>query len=233
VNNFLIWNGVNSNTIQGLRICEIPPISKPAIRTSIIEIDGKDGDFVELQGYESYKKSVKIGLYGNYDINQIAKYFTGSGQVIFSNEFDKYYNAEIIEQINFERLVLFKTANVKFHCQPFKYLVDEQPVILEITDQNEVSVTNQGLEISKPVITLTGSEVVEISVNGVGIFQINIDDSYVTVDSEIEECYKDNLQTLKNRQMTGQFPTLQPGENIVSWSGNLIKIQIEPKSRWF
>jgi phage-related protein len=64
------------------------------------------------------------------------------------------------------------------------------------------------------------------------VFQINIDENYVMIDSNLEEAYKDNLQTLKNRQMIGPFPSLMPGENIVSWSGNLAKIQIEPKSRW-
>ncbi|MDR1364088.1 MAG: hypothetical protein LBJ32_00405 [Oscillospiraceae bacterium] len=238
MNNFLIWNGINSNTIQGLRICELPPITKPTIRTSIIEIDGKDGDFVELQGYESYEKSVKIGLFRNCDINQIAKYFTGSGQITFSNEPDKYYNTQISEQIDFERLVLFKTANVKFHVQPFKYLVDEKPISLEITSETELNVTNVGLENSKPIFNLWGSGIIEISINTIGTFQLNfsansdIPDKYLTINSEIEECYKDTLKTLKNRSMAGEFPILLPGENIVSWTGNLTRIEIYPRSMW-
>ncbi|MDR2073752.1 MAG: phage tail protein, partial [Oscillospiraceae bacterium] len=87
--NFLIWNGTNSSTIEGLVIQELPPIAKPNIRTNVTEIEGKDGDFVEELGYGSYEKEVKIGLAGNYDVDEIAKFFTGSGQVIFSNEPDK------------------------------------------------------------------------------------------------------------------------------------------------
>ena len=37
---------------------------------------------------------------------------------------------------------------------------------------------------------------------------------------------------LKNRNMVGEFPNLKSGINKISWSGNLTKIEIQPKSRW-
>jgi predicted phage tail component-like protein len=245
MNNFLIWKGINSNIIEGLVIQELPPITKPQIRTQITEIDGKDGDFVDELGLQSHDKSVKIGLHGDYDINQIAKFFTGSGQIIFSSEPDKYYNAAIYEQIDFERLTTFREATVKFHCQPYKYLLNEPVIdvtIDEKTDeQNErqtnnqtsVSVTNQGLENSKPTITLYGSDIVEISVNGYAQFQYDFGtDDHVTVDSGLQDAYLDTPLNLKNRQMTGQFPILNPGSNIVSWTGSLTEIKVKPNSRW-
>ena len=88
------------------------------------------------------------------------------------------------------------------------------------------------MEKSKPIITLTGSGKIEISVNGHAQFEVTIDDGYITVDSLLEECYKDNLNTLKNRSMGGEFPTLNTGENTITWTGNLTKIKIHPMSRW-
>ena len=32
--------------------------------------------------------------------------------------------------------------------------------------------------------------------------------------------------------MNGVFPILDPGNNIITWTGNLTKIKIQPKSRW-
>lgn len=230
--NYVIWNGQDSRNLKGLLISELPPIARPAMRTQITEIEGKDGDVIDDIGYASYDKSLQIGLYGSYDIDEISKFFSGSGKVTFSNEPDKYYNAKITEQIDFERLVRFRTAVVKFHTQPFKYLVNEEPIEEEITDQTKVIVTNLGLEVSKPIMTLTGSDIVEISVNGYAQFQVNIDSDYVTIDSISEECYKDSLNTLKNRNMGGDFPTLQSGENTITWTGKLNKIKIHPMSRW-
>lgn len=230
--NYIIWNSVDSRDLQGLMICELPPISKPKMRTQVTEIEGKDGDVSDNIGYAAYDKTIKIALTKNYDINEIAKYFTGLGKITFSNEPDKYYNAEITEQIDFERLLKFKTATVKFHTQPYKYLVGEEPVTLEIEEETELLVTNQGLELSKPIITLYGEDIVEIAINGYAQFHVNIDDEYLTINSEIEECYKDSVLNLKNRKMIGVFPVLEPGENIITWTGTLTKIVVQQKSRW-
>lgn len=128
--NTITLNGIASTTIAGLLIQELPAISKPLMRTEIEEIDGRDGDIVTDLGYSAYDKEITIGLYGTYDINAVIKYFASEGTVIFSNESDKVYKYKIIQQIDFERLVRYRTATVTFHCQPFKYPTTETPVDL-------------------------------------------------------------------------------------------------------
>ena len=119
--NYIVLNGARSTSVKGLLIQSLPPITKPQIRTSVEEIDGRDGDIVTKLGYAAYDKELSIGLYGDYDIDDVIKYFDSSGEVVFSNEPDKYYRYEIVEQIDFERLIRFRTAKVKMHVQPFKY----------------------------------------------------------------------------------------------------------------
>ena len=123
--NYVIINGVNSNTIPGLLIQSLPPISKPLMRTEVVEIDGRDGDIVYELGYSAYDKQISIGLHGNFDIDQVIKFFTGKGTVIFSNEPDKYYNFQIINQIDYQRLLRYRTATITLHVQPYKYAVGE------------------------------------------------------------------------------------------------------------
>lgn len=228
--NYINFKNVDSRSLSGLMICELPPISKPQMRIETTVIEGKDGDITENLGYSAYDKTVKIGLTKGYDLNRIIKYFSGAGNLILSNEPDKFYIAEIFEAISYERLVKFKVTDIKFHVQPFKYLVDEQPTILEISEQEQLEVINQGNEESKPIITLYGEGIITVSVNNHAVFQIDIDDEFVTIDSEKQETYK--AAVLKNRFMVGQFPTLENGENIITWTGNLTKIEVQPKSRW-
>ena len=90
--NEIILNGINSNTLQGLLIQSLPPISKPLMRSRKEEIDGRDGDIITPLGYSSYDKVFSIGLSYNYDINAIIRFFDSQGTVTFSNEPDKYYN---------------------------------------------------------------------------------------------------------------------------------------------
>ena len=228
----IIWKNIDSETIPGLIITNIPPITKPKMKTSITKIDGRDGDIIEELGYESYTKSIGIGLARNYDIDRVIKYFTGAGELIISDESDKVYKAQIIEKIDYERLIRFKTAVVKFYTQPYKYLKDEKSIILDINNETSLKITNVGLEKSKPIITLEGTETVEISLNGFNLFKYVFpeNETKVVIDSLEEEAYLDNV--LKNRNMLGNFPIFEVGENTISWSGNLTKISIEPKSRW-
>lgn len=119
--NYCILNEKKSTLIKGLLIQSLPPISKPLVRTQIEEIDGRDGDIVTKLGYSAYDKEMSIGLFGDYDIDEVIEFFDSEGEVIFSNEPDKYYKYQILDQIDFERLIRFKTATVTFHCQPFKF----------------------------------------------------------------------------------------------------------------
>ena len=122
-------NGISSNTVNGLLIQSLPPISKPKLRTSIEEIDGRDGDIVTTLGYSAYDKPIKIGLFGDYNVDDVIEFFNTEGTIVFSNEPDKYYNFALYEAIDFEKLIRFKTATVKIHVQPFKYSEDETTII--------------------------------------------------------------------------------------------------------
>nr|DAH11013.1 MAG TPA: distal tail protein [Caudoviricetes sp.] len=119
--NYIELNGEKSTSVKGLIIQSLPPITKPKMRTSIETIDGRDGDVVTKLGYSAYDKEVSIGLHGDFDIDDAIAFFDSEGEVVFGNEPDKYYRYQILDQIDFERLVRFRTANVKMHVQPFKY----------------------------------------------------------------------------------------------------------------
>ena len=233
MNNYFIFNGRSSNDFTGLIVQELPPITKPAMRIERTEIEGLDGDILDYQGYSAYDKTILIGLSRGYELPAIINWLKGSGKLILSNEPTKYYNAEIVEQIDFERLVTFKTAEIKIHVQPYKYLVDE--VIQEVTDttaNTSLSVTNQGYIESKPIITIYGSGTVTLNINDISVATINIDDTYVTIDAIKQDCYKGS--TLKNRYMTGDFEAikLNAGTNKITWTGTVTKISVDAKSRW-
>lgn len=119
--NYIELNGEKSTSVKGLTIQSLPPISKPKMRTSIETIDGRDGDVVTKLGYSAYDREVGIGLHGDFDIDDAIAFFDSEGEVVFGNEADKYYRYQILDQIDFERLVRFRTAKVKMHVQPFKY----------------------------------------------------------------------------------------------------------------
>lgn len=184
-------NGVSSTTIAGLLITSLPPISKPLQRTLVDVIDGRAGDVVTPLGFAAYDKPVGIALTTGYDIDEVISFFNSAGVVTFSNEPDKYYKFAIYEQIDFERLIRFKTATVVFHVQPYKYANNENPLNFAITSGVPVSVTNNGNTISKPDLMITGEGVVNLDINGEQVLNIDFGESEQTyiIDSDAMNAY--------------------------------------------
>ena len=158
--NYIILNGNISTNVKGLLISTLPPISKPKMRTQVEEIDGRNGDIITRLGYSAYDKTFNIGLYDDFDINEVIEYFNSEGIVTFSNEPDKYYNYQIIEQIDFERLIRFRTATVKMHMQPFKYSVEDNSKTINFDTENKLNFLNwynnrSSLSVSSGSFTIT------------------------------------------------------------------------------
>ena len=233
--NYIELNGQSSAEINGLLIQELPPISKPKMRTQVEEIDGRAGDIITQLGFKAYDKTIKIGLYGNFDLDDVISYFNSSGTVTFSNEPDKYYNYQILEQIDYERLIRFRTAKVKMHVQPFKYSSVEGTKTFTSFTNNQITIKNNGNYFSKPIITITGSGTINLSLNGNQILVIDMSNaSKIVIDTANMEAYNPTNQNLLNRDVTGDYNNLylNVGSNTISWTGTITEIDIENYSRW-
>ena len=229
--NYFIFKNIDSRDIKGFIVCELPPVVKPKMRVRIDTIDGKDGSETINLGFEAYTKTVKIGLTRDYNIDNVIAWLNGEGNVQFSNEPDKFYKVKIIDQIDFERLIRFRTAEVKFYTQPFKYSASERTKILDVTGQATAEVRNAGNYFSKPQVTITGTGTVNLSVNGVQKCVLNLGTAEsITLDADRQEAYTGEV--LKNRQMNGNFITLEVGKNIITWTGSVSKIELLNYSRW-
>ena len=52
----------------------------------------------------------------------------------------------------------------------------------------------------------------------------------VILDSEKQDAYLGSI--LKNRNMVGEFPVFNKGNNTLSWTGNVESIRVKNYSRW-
>lgn len=230
--NYIKINGTSSLTLKGFAIKELPPITKPLMRSLREEIDGRDGDIITELGYGAYDKEIEVGLYDGYEIDKIIEFFNSSGNVEFSNETGKYYKFTILEKIDFESLLKFRTAIITFHCQPFKYPTSETPV--EITQiLTPTTIKNDGNIYSRPTIAIKGSGTITMSLNGNQIFSLEVVDDIV-IDSTNLEAYNPNTDALMNREVTGNIDNLrfEKGNNTLAFTGTITKVTISNYSRW-
>lgn len=219
---YFVFNGIRSDDMK-IYIEHLPPIIKPPERYDLIKVDGSSVIGVDVKGYDVYEKTVPIGL-KEADIGAVMNWLRGKGRLIFSNELDKYYDVYITSQIDYEKALRFRKANITFLTQPYKHATGEEETTSRV-------VINQGNEKCLPLMTIYGSGSVDVLINGVKACSLTLTD-YITLDGEIEEAYKDNLNNLQNRKMIGKFPTLQPGINEISFTGTVTQVKTLVRSRW-
>jgi len=235
---YIIINGVSSKNINGLLIQSLPPISKPKVRTSIEEIDGRDGDIVTTLGYAAYDKPITIGLKGDYNVDDVIEYFNTSGKVTFSNELDKFYNFAIYDTIDFNKLIRFKTANIKLHVQPFKYSIDEPPITWNNTREQtiaNISIRNTGNIYSRPKLTIVGSNTITVYLGNTQIFSIDLSAAGETIIIDAAGMNATDPEgNYLNRQVTGDYNNfkLAPGVNNLRVTGTMTSVTIDTYSRW-
>ena len=234
---YIILNNKSSLFVQGLLITDLPPITKPKLRTKAETIDGRDGDLITELGYNAYDKTVKFALTYDYNIDDVISFFTSSGRVVFSNEPDKYYRYAVYDKIDFDKLIRFKKGKVNFHVQPFKYSDNESREDYLFTKTNGIiRVINQGNYYARPTLTITGVGDVDLYINDVKILDINFGNTgkTIVIDSEQMNAMSPDGETLYNRLITGNYDNirLKSGENKISFNGAVTKISLSERSRW-
>jgi predicted phage tail component-like protein len=232
--NFKNNSGIEYNSLDdfGIYLSERPALPRPNRKFRYTEVEGrKNGALTEdLNTYDDIE--IKLSCFmlntdiSNNILDNLNIWLNGEGGILtFSFLFDKYYKVKEVKgyQIK-ESSGILGEFEISFLCEPFRYLNNGQD---NVTIISPTTIYNQGTYKSKPELKIYGSGNVVITINNEA-FIINNLDEYIIVDTELMDCYK-NTQFL-NDNMIGNFPEFEIGENTISWSGNINKIEIN--GRW-
>ena len=231
MNDWFLWNGVRC-TQYGIYVSEQPPITIPSERATYTNVPGRPGSLTTLEGEDVYDDMVLSATCFLSDPSQIpalAAWLKGSGTVTFANRPGGFYYARVTNQISFEKILRGNTHRafaVNFCCKPFWYAENVEPITLT---ESGTFITNPGSVYSEPVITVYGFGDITLMV-GTTVVELTGIDGNITLDTPLMEAYKDT--TGMNGSMSGDFPTLVPGANAASWSGNVTSVVIQPNWRY-
>lgn len=230
---WVLINDMPSYGVDGLIVTSLPPITKPKMRFASEEIDGRDGDIITALGYQAYDKTLSIGLHGNFDIDKVIEFFAASGTITFSSEPDKIYRFQQLENIDFERLVRYRTADVKLHVQPFKTGRLQRPKVFTGADAQAV-IVNAGNVVAAPKLTIKASGNIGLYLDGSQIVSVNNTGDYTLVIDVANLEASTPEGELMNRHITGDYArlALPPGKHSIKWSGDVESLTIEDYSRW-
>lgn len=225
---FFIWKGRESKDFN-IMIVELPPVGTFERQIEKKEVQGRDGfltkDYGAARG-DVYP--VECYIDNDCDIDSIKAWLTGTDKLQLSHSMDRYYNATIINKVDFAQVIEpLKSILIQFELQPYGYLLDGEEVVT-ITENNTI-MWNKGNYKSTPYVKITGSGAVNFYIND-QVIQFSEIDSYVEFDSELDTVFKATIP--KESTATGDTPILEIGENNIHWSGTGTVTKVEIIPRW-
>lgn len=214
----------------GVLIYGAPQRTKPERRVERITIPGRNGELTQDEDtYEPYTISMQCSTRGSDRLDEIVTWLNGAGELILATEPDKVYKASIYNKIAISDVIyLYNSFLIQFRVHPFKYSVNAYGDTLELTTATKVR--NSGSIYSEPIITVYGSGDITLTINDKNFPLYSVDGS-ITIDSEMMEVFKGNTNQ-NSKYGAVEFPRLEVGENEISWTGNVEKVEIHPKWRW-
>ena len=227
----ITFKGVSSAD-KGLRILSMTRRTTAAVNGESVTVSGRNGDLWLSQGtrmtYEyQMRASVKLSR-----LDEAAAFLTGSGRLIVSDRPDRGIDASIRSEVAFTRISngadpLFQ-AEWSFTCQP-GYAVLPEADDITITRSNS-ALTNPYTGESYPKVKVYGAGDITLNFGPTTIFFTGVETAIV-IDSELLDAFTADEAQLANSQMDGDFPTINPGTQYISWTGAVSKVVITPRWR--
>ena len=241
MSNYFVFNGTSSLEL-GIKIKSKNTYSSGKRDLSLVSIPGRDGDLVN-----SNKRFVNstVSYTCFLPAKTIAELSTKIRNVkkwLFVDS-DSYHELTDSYDESFSRFAIFNskldiadeanrigTFTITFSCKPFRYLIsslEAEEVTTGSTLYNPFPFT------SKPYIKITGNGNISLNISnskGTKVYQFKNVDGYVECDSELMNCFKATV--LKNNDfIADDFPHLEYGDNTITFTGSVTKVEIIP--RWW
>lgn len=228
----LIFNNICSEEL-GIIVVEGPPEVLAQEEYEEIIIEGRNGTLIENKG--TFPNIEKSFILTTIDLDQDIDLMVEKIKTWLFNIKDNKLLYAIPNRYNIVKKVIIdediKTTfeeygdfTVKFICEPFYYDLLKKDITVT---EKETKVYNNGDFNSSPIIIIYGTGDLQLTINNTTV-QINNVDERVLLDSKLFLCLdKDNNN--KSIDMIGNFPTLDIGENTITWVGNITKLEISPR----
>ena len=217
------FNGYSSDEL-GIVVKSMPSVPRPAKNIESLQVAGRNGSLhIDNGNYNAIQYTIECICVDKSKMDLLSSVLQGTDKLELSTYPGRYWNATIKNQI------AFKTYLTSLDSFP---LVIELDPIAKSVEENSMNITtgdsfivNGNVEIC-PKLTISGTGYVTINNR-----QVQVLESGITIDCELMQCYK-GLIAKNDKVVLDAFPTLHPGTNNVSFTGNITEILIEYREGW-
>lgn len=234
----LCFGGVCSRD-YGAHLTGIQIADSPKRDVAFRSVPGRCGDLIEDNKRWSnvditYSLVIPDNFAENFDAFKAALLSQDGYQELTDSIYPGYYRKAIVQQPTQPRIMRSNRAgtfNVTFHCKPQRFLkLGEQAV--EFTAPGVLR--NPTLFPAKPIVTIYGTGAGTVTVGDQTVIVKSIEDQ-ITLDCDLQHAYRQvgegAPENMNTHISAPNFPQLPAGENTVSWTGDIERVEIIP--RWW
>lgn len=228
----ITFNGSTSAS-KDVTVLTYPDIVKPTLRVETVKIPGRHGEvtLIDTPAYESRLLECECAVSDVSKISAASAWLTGRGLLILGNDPTYAYDAVVVDEIRFSRVLRghgHHKFTVPFLCHPLKRLASTEADITLAVGGN---VTNPGHVTSRPKVVVTGTGNITLMM-GETITTLTGVSGAIVIDSDAGIATNLDGTANASRLVSGDWPTLLPGVNAVSWTGTVTSVVITPRWRY-
>lgn len=219
----------------GVYITGTGTYNAPARKYTNIEVPGRNGDLLGISTrLDNVELTYPAGIVDKLKYNLEGLRSALLSQIGYKRLIDDYHMQEY-------RLAVYKGGleadvlrshnaaefDITFECKPQRYLISGESLA---AIANNGVVNNPTMFDSSPLIRVSGYGTLQVGSQTITIAQNSYD--YIDIDSDAQDCYSgavncNNLVTFAGND----FPVLEPGNNGISYSGNITSVKV--RGNWW
>lgn len=223
-----------------LKVEKYPNIPAPAKRFETYSVPGRSGDLHIFEcSFANISKSYDCYFHADFLVSEVAHEIKrwllanqGYQRLVDAYDGEHYHRATVLNEITFENWMnKYARFTVNFSCDPRAFLLSGDH---SLSLEESGSILTNGFSFpAKPIVTVYGSGSGTLTVGARTVTLLDIGGEII-LDSEDMEAYRitNGVAESQNRNISApEFPELFPGENMISWSGGVERVEIVP--RWY
>lgn len=205
----------------------------PIVET--VHVPGRNGDLVFSTGAYSNRRAIAncFVLSHNHAKDELSR----AAKFLFSSvDYRKFEVSDDPEHFLFARVASGAKINnrlrslcdfsVEFDCKPQRFL---KSGLYPVSYDEAGTLVNFNSEEAKPIITVWGNGSGRLQV-GENVVEIIDFDGSIILDCDLQNAYN-GIENMNRNISAAKFPILKAGENAISFSGGISKVEIIP--RWW
>lgn len=233
---YFIFKGINSK--EHVTLERIPLTTRPERVTQVIEIPGGEPIIYETGTYKTVPVTLQLGIKDTSvsHMDFLNEWLSGTGEIIFSNDPDRYQIAVCNGNLTGNRIARsLGKMPVSFTFMPFKYSIQNEWQTINLISgdggDKHAWIPYEGTQESLPSVKIYCNGKMHLQWGQTGIDIENVSD-HVIIDVPTRRVYDKNGNIILNQTVGNIKDITLVNNRYILVNSNVSKVEILPNTRW-